>query len=254
MNKGLIILSFVFILLIVASIIVYFIYEKPKQIDAMSESTYNLTLKFVSSNQQVATGYNINLDGGSISYKNGTTLLNDYLYLTLPVNHTFTISNYNIDNQKFYKIFKTFAPNDNSNIINNEIELIPYGTINISNDYSLAQSKNISLLLNISGEVRCINMCVRGSTHIVSIKSEYNIYKIPQRLKDKVDKCFVLFNNASNEVKNANILYSSFGELSQDDNIKVYIIDGDYTINSQCIDADTNNNDIAIEDIEYIIK
>jgi len=253
MNKLIIGLVFVFILLISSAIFLYIVYEKPNQDLINSPATTNITLIFIDE-KQIATGYIISLDNSPYVYDSGITTENDYLYLTIPLNHSFSVFNNNTLNQRYYTEIRDFNTNL-LNIINNEVKLVPYGNLSIVSNSKISELNGVILNISSIGEVRCLKACVRGSTNIVSIKGNYDKINIPKRLINKVDNCYDLKETINNNYTILNLTYSKFGELRDDDFIKIYIIDGDYRFNDRsCNFEDLQGRDIGIDDFMYEVK
>lgn len=251
MNKFIIIVSFVFILLIIVGVIVYFFYEKPRIDKIESEQLKNLVLQFYDNGTQIRTGYIITLDNSNYVYLEENSTDVNYIINNIPANRSFSIFNKNIENQRYYTSYEDFNIYSS---FNKKFNVYKIGDVNITITQKLRESDVIKVQITELGIVKCPKICVRGSTHIVSIKTNLPLAEAPLRLQDKVDKCFSL-----GEVLNKTdvyLSYSKFGNLLDSDSIKLYFIDGDITYYSykECIDEGINGEDLGLDDKLYEIK
>lgn len=219
-----------------------------------TKSYYNISLNFVNDNKQIVTDYSVLIN--NLEYLNGTSTLNDFVRLNIPSNGTISITNINKDNQKYFRKNELLFVND-SGVKRLSIDLDEVGELQVSRNKNLIEN-NISLILQSKGIIKNLIICERWSSNIIkaSIYNDDNLLNsidTPLRYVNKVDRCFssniILYNNATT----LELDYKRFGELTTEDEIKLFFIIGDYDIKGNVV-YEINNTHPIIPDIEYTIK
>jgi len=261
MNKYVII--FGVLIVITAAIIIglYFFYEKPEQ--EKPPEMHNLSIRFYNNvtKSQVDSDYIISRISLSDIYKQGRSTKNDFVRELIPVNTTFRVLNNNKNNQSYYTNYQDFYDVLGvGKIFRIEIPLTKVGELTIEKNsvWNIENPDNpFVLFVKSTGEVRNIGFCLRWSDNIVSVTEDhYKVSEVPTRYKDKVDRCYDTSQTLNNNSLAIFLKYKTFGNLDIDDYIKVIVIDGDvqYGNVNEVVREDGDGNDIALPDVEYIIK
>lgn len=256
-------------IIVLAGIVVFaYIYNEQPIQEGSTIQYQNISLAFYddSSAKQIRSGYVITLGESREAYMVGNTTENDFTFIRVPQNSTFYIFNTNLENQTYYTTRYTAvsADSDMSKVIRAQVPLTPYGNITITQDQKLSYvNNNVYLTLESPGIFRYVTLCYQWSPNILSVTNpdfeQLPESKIPQRLHNKVVKCYITKQSIMKTTMKINVKYFAFAKLNADDNIKVYILDGDiryYSINGpdSFILEDTNMTDVGTRDIEFTIK
>lgn len=195
MNRFPLFFGIIIIILLVMLGILYYVYEIPKQ-QIEEEIKVNITIYTFDNEtkQQISTGINI--------YKDGNLLMDEKsldgggLFLSFSTNHTYHITNYNLNNQNYYTSYlaKKFY-GWNYSIERFDLYLNKPGELN----YLLLEDADYSHILELSSNNRLIrntSICIKGSTNIIGLTAksdEFNLTLIEKINKYRdYDKCYYI--------------------------------------------------------------
>ena len=241
-------------------IFVYFTVEKPIVEESVKEQFNNFSLAaYDSSGKLVKTGYAIVLDNSGTVFKRSFTDDKSYVHENVPLNHTIKIFNENLAGQHYYTDsfdydYLTSGVTENTRV---NLNLKDVGNLSF-NVLGNLSTGSITIIVTSIGEVKDIMFCVRWSEHIITVQNEqYSIVDvIPQRLKNRVDKCF----NTKTTLKDSTLIvflkFDKFGSLSPNDKIDVIFVDKDNSLlsNGLVLSAeDSQGADIGLNDVSITI-
>jgi len=250
---------FIIILLFVIGIfaLVYFTYERPIQIGE-NIINKNVSLAIFDGKKQISTSFVVTLDDSVIPYKFLNTTSSGYTFFVVPLNRTFSIYNINLKNQTFYTSKYRFNDMSPSNL-RLDFQLKKIVSLNVSKDGNLGPDNPINLTLIPNGTLQFVTICIRWSDNVISADiQDVESKDAPQRLLNKVDRCFYTKQSISSKTIYP-INYKIFGDISSKDFLDIYIIDGDigYNVRNQdngYLTQSSNFKDIAYPDVHYRIE
>ncbi len=230
-TTSIIIIAIIFIILIGGVVAIYFIYEKPK-----NEKTNLISLSIFAkeNNKLIKTGYKIFVDGNF--YTEGETEIRGAVLETVPFNKSIKISNFNLDNQSYYKdeVIIDTSINETKRVI---LTLIYPCMLNVTSDEKLGDSSDMNLTIYCDGLFKNMSMCLDWSLHILVAKttSFTEIQKI-----DRNNKCYSIKSLIDEEII-IPIEYYVFGDITKNDYINIsfydneerYILRNSYTITNE---------------------
>ncbi len=163
-------------ILVLAGVVFYLWKFQEKPIQEEAEKFINLTISAIDTNtdKQIRTGYL--LTGTSIS-QSGNTSEKGSILMNLSYNQTYTISNININDQKYYSIIKTFATSQEK-IYNVKLELRKPGEITLSRIGKFNGVDNLSLNIKVNGYYQNPIICYKYGMHIVRLELLLNSTQI----------------------------------------------------------------------------
>ena len=251
----------IFVLLIIFIFVVgifytYYYYEKPleKESNNINKSEHTLNINFVDKdNKIIQSNFIIYIEDGKIL--NGTSLNDGFITVQIPTNLSFVVHNYQTRDNCYYSTIKKYDKNNIQNIYRIESVLNECGELLISHSGNLIRYDNITLKIKSVDEIRGLNLCFKWSKNIFSVKTNYKLINVPERLYGKWVKCYDLGLSLNNSEIGIPIEYQKFNDLDLDDYIKILIVDSDrlYFSNNSVI-SDEYNNDVFIKDFEYVLK
>jgi len=258
MRTGLIVLTIIMLVLMGGVVFFYFAIEKPNQ--ALLSVQHNYSIRFVDeiSGEVIITNYTIYLDGAF--YKRGISKKLGFVLERVPFNKSvdiFSESKTHYTTRYRHRSFSSQAKN-----IRAEVIITPHGRIDIFHRGEFILGDDLSLNISSKGLVRQISVCLRWSSSFITVSiPNQTLIDVPPRLENKVDKCYKTREVLKNSSVSFPIDYKLFRSLDLSDNIKVIVLDADITPESvktcpgSCYTlVDLGGNDIAIPDIEYVIK
>lgn len=148
-----------------------------------------------------------------------------YSKISVPVNSTFYIKTESLEyyNKKIYPSFQFNSLE--SKTIDGILETP--GKISITKEGQLKFSDNLFLNISIDGYLNKPLICFRWSPRIIKVEALYkNQTEIPERLKKKVDSCYLISDYINESVK-IPIQQHKVEQLTDQDYIRVYVIDDD---------------------------
>jgi len=104
---------------------------------------------------------------------------------------------------------------------------------------------------------KCDMLCKIGLKKPVLISKahcENSKFQIPKRLQGKVDKCYSTGLSLYKSSMQFALKYENFDSITDEDYIKLIIIDSDKNIYNKYVSEDESGNDIGAKDFVYIIK
>jgi len=253
MGKLLFFLLFVIFLGIVGTGVYLYMHNSSDKIVPVETYSLFLNAKDVD-NEIVSVGYIIVLDGDSIPHKVGTTRLDSYEEIQMPINRSFVIYQ---NSTKYYTGRHMIGWADNMKSgFKTSLELSPVGNLSIIQQDEIAAGFSRFTITAVDGDFRKPYVCLRWSANILtSYINNFQESTIPIRLVNKVDKCFFTDKTLkSGENMTFDINYDIFIP-SSDTEVQVFIIDSDlryYT--SEPVFEENNGEDIGASDIISIIK
>lgn len=216
MKKGAI-LVFIVILLIIGGLVVYFVFEKPKQ-ESITILHSNVSIYAIDkeTGSHIKTEYIIYVN--NVTYKSGFTERGGAIREKLPLNSTIKIFNNNTEGQFYYQDVHEFYLNQSLKRV--QLDLINPGELifnKINESYIRATSE---------GTIDKVKVCFKYSGSIIYVKTDFEQI---ERLLD-FDKCYD-GNITLDETNflNIPITYETFGD------------NGDYRILVGIVDSNLNN-------------
>jgi len=253
MNKGILFLLFFFILIIGVGVFLYLKVEKPAQ-EGTKIEYYNISLKSLDKDTQaqLITRFDVMLDSSTEIYYSSNTTSENYIFIQIPKNRTFSIYAYN--SSYYTGVFTNYDLN--KEILRVEIPLTKLGSFNLTQSATFGKDNPVYVNVLSNGTIQGLAACFRWSPKIISVYIKgYDSIAIPARLKDKVDKCFDLKRTIENEEYIIQVSYQRFGILDSSDYINTIVLDSDYRYYSKgLLLEDSNFNDIGVKDVQYNIK
>lgn len=224
MKREILVFYFIFAIIIIAVILLYFIYEKPKM-DQIENSYIFLNIYATENNKNIVTGYKVMID--DILYSEGKTLKDAPISIEAYYNSSFTIFNENIDNQTYY----SYVVTEKTDIEENKrINLI------LEPSYDLVINKTgifngDDIFLNISSKnFKGLRVCVKWSPHLIYANLFSNTSVI-SRIENPLnltyyDKCFSTnYNLNSSNNYLLKLDYKYYDKITKDDYIKLVFFD-----------------------------
>jgi len=249
------IVIFVVIIIGVILLVIVLNQEKNKNSEKIQISNITLFLKANDKNEQVSIDANYRIiSGGNVLSGN---LVKDAYNFVGNVSDNILIL---CSAEKYYSEFinKTFQDSEKQyNISKIDCNLNPIGTIEIYNTGSLQVdgTSDIDMTIKSQGLYKEIQMCMAWTSGILSVNNYVSLGEIlvPERLKNKVDKCLEL--NKTLENNQTSIKFAVKTEkLSKLDTLKFYIFDKDYDENF-IINSEYNGKNLgSYNDVEYVIS
>lgn len=243
---GLIIL----IVFISAFFLIYYYWYSPSN----EEETVDIFLRTFDNrtSKQIPTGYSVVLENGLQVYQKGQTLKEGRVKIPVPLNTSFYLVTYNIDNQDYYSDLWRGEPQRLLDDRDVEIYLNYYSNPLIGQRGRLGLDSEIILDLTSKRYLE-VSPCVRWSSRIVRVDLIHEgmiEMEKPERLKNMVDKCYSSIDASDT---NVTLKYTTLSELNEADFIRIYFLDSDYDISNLPNKRleDEYNNDIAGEDLIY---
>jgi len=232
----------IFILLILAIsgglLFIYYKYEKSGNILDLEYT--NVSLLATIKDKPIVTGYSISRDG--YFYKNGTTLEDGYLLVSVPINSTYVFKSLNIENQSYYTVTKTILVKESISY-RVDLKIIEPGIINISHTID---GNFINLTLKNTGIYNNISYCIDWSSNFLWTKSNTDTISNYQYFK-KYPKCYETNKNLQDENYSIILEYKNWKAISSDDSINIIVFDKDI------VDGQMIYKDFGGKDVEYVI-
>ncbi len=244
---------FVFLAILGVSLIagLYFFYEKPVKDEVSAISTREVILRSLDNDKQVSIEYDVILDSQMSVFASGETSSDSFVVAKVPYNHTFTI--FSRENDIYYPN-RFFTSDFNSNLVRVEFPLIRKGQIEMNKSSLLGADNPIMLTVNSgNGTFQYTTICVRWSSHIIYA----DIFGVergepPQRLTNKVDRCFYTKQPVIGAISFP-VSYTYFDTLD-DDFLEFYVIDGVLGYDGQYHVENATYSDVGILDMRYVIE
>jgi len=239
----------------------YYFFLKDKQVEEPVITNRDIFLRITDegTGDQIQSGFVIYLTSTGEVYREGKTLKEGRLRISVPVNTSFYLITYNLEDQEYYSaVWK-----DKREMIfeDRDINLIvkPYGSFSIEQQGKFNVDENLVVFVEKQGHVSRVKPCVRWSNHIISVRlSGMGRSEIPSRLDGKIDKCYDSIDISQNlsEPTRLELDYDVYGKIDEDDFIKIYLIDEDFrywglATGDGYVAEDEEGNDIGIPDLVY---
>lgn len=217
MKKGGVILVFIVILLIIGGLVVYFVFEKPKQ-ESINILHSNVSIYAIDkeTGSHIKTGYIIYVN--NVTYKSGFTERGGAIREKLPINSTIKIFNNNTEGQFYYQDVHEFYLTQLLKRV--QLNLVSPGELifdKINESYIRATSE---------GTIDKVKFCFKWSGSLIYVKSNFS--QIPRI--DKYGKCY-----------NGNITLNGTNSLEIPFEYKTFGINENYKISIIFIDSNLNN-------------
>ncbi|MEK6885317.1 MAG: hypothetical protein AABY22_37140, partial [Nanoarchaeota archaeon] len=137
-----------------------------------------------------------------------------------------------------------------------EIYLRECGTLKASHSGRLLYYEPIVLNISIIEYIQASAVCFQWTRNLLTVSLQnYSKIEIPERLKNKVVKCYDLKTDLNDESILLNVSYKEIAPLQLSDEIIIYIIDSDYRIDLNKLFYENEDKlDFAAPDFKYIIK
>ena len=161
----------------------------------------------------------------------------------------------------FYTSSLIVYPGKNTNASSETLELHRYGDINVENNENLVDGENnITIYVSTKDNIKKMHVCVVWSYNILDVNLfnnntpfKFSEVKPPQRLKNKVNKCYKTGWTLSHDSMNFIVQYKTLNLLTEEDYIKLIIIDSNLNYNDDLVIEDSEGNDVCLEDYEFLI-
>ena len=256
-TKLVLFVALVFIILIALGVYTYFKFEKPAQKDVVEYADLNIYAmdKNDSTQQNIVTNFNLYADG--TLYKNGSTVLGGGTLVRVPINKSVILINKNTENQHYYANLINLYTDKLKSPYRLIFQLVNSGDITITQNGTLDRNQGpLSVTLTSIGYVNKLDFCIDWGTHIIKVSTNSTFQEIdkPQRL-EKYYRCYSSGVNLDNSNITIPLNYMTFGDLNDNDYIKLVFLDEDYVQEKNNYSPEgANGEDIAKKDVEYEIK
>jgi hypothetical protein len=253
--RGIIIFfSILFLFLLVGIIILYFYFEIPRQEEIKALSTViNFSIYATENNEYIKTNYIVKIDNEI--YSKGETLLNNPVIVSIPTNRTVTIYNSNNENQDYYTTIyqKTVIGSMENQRV--ELKLSNPGKLVVFSNRNLEDSGKFIINISSTSYFNKPYLCIKWSPHIITVSTVYQVIDKLERYQ-LYDKCYDFNREITNESFLFPVTYKIFGDLNENDYIRLAFIDSDCidTCSTYSINSLNETVDIGSIDIIYDIK
>ena len=252
--KGLFIfLIFFFLVVGGAIVLVYYFYERPITDIRENQIFCNLSISTLEHGNKIETGFKI---VGLVVDVNSKTNDKAYTREYVVANSSFVIYTYNLDEQQYYTSYLNIDKCDANEVKRIDLELLPYGKVNMSYTGSLSSGDSIVLNISVVGLIKAPEICISWPAAIITIFPKEALQEtiIPIRL-DTVNKCYSFSEDIVDSSKSIILEYSKFGTLLSADYLGIYLVDGDYIYTDTIHLADNKNGvDVGMKDIQLKVK
>ena len=259
MSKGFIIVAIFFFVILVSVALIYFFYEKPAQEQQIINSHVNFRFIDSQTNEQVSTNYVISILPINSIYKEGVSNLDSYTREDVSINTSFRVVNKELNNLYYTNFLERYDNIGSAKDYRLDIPLTKTGKLSASSSNIFFSDTLYNLTISSSGSIKNLGICLLWSKNFISVKinsTEFAEEFLVTRYKNKVDRCYNLKQDLSDNSTLITLSYKIFGSIDNSDFIKVFILDGDnsYIDTSKIVREDINYNDIGARDLEYVIK
>lgn len=259
------VMIFVVIIILILGVGGFFVYKNYiENLDKMSDARrVQIAMLDEESGIFVETNYTIYFPDTAIVHEEGQTSKVGYVLNSNPIppNQTFEVYNVNHEGQNYYTQVDLSGVIELNRNITTKFVLFNPGSLNVSQDGELGSENPLDLFITNDGDFRLAAICLRWDIGIIIDNiNELERISPPERLKNKVDKCWKIEKEFLKEKRNhqnltISIPYSilSSSELIDDLTIKTYLLDYDIWHGNVNI-TEKNGSDVGAEDVEYIIS
>jgi len=255
MRTVMIFFALLFLGLVAGIIILYLYFEIPKQNELKELSTvvnFSIYATGQDNGEYIKTNYEVKVDGELFS--TGETMLDVPVVVSIPTNRTVSIYNRNKENQEYYTSLYTKTVVGEMEAQRVELKLSKPGNIIFLSDVRLDDTGKLIVSVKSDSYFRNPYLCFKWSSHLITVSTVYK--EVPKLERYQLyDKCYNFDREIGNESFSFPVKYKVFGDLNDNDYIKMAFIDTDCSdvCSTYLIDSNNQTIDVGARDIIYIV-